>query len=142
MKPRPSNRDKAGRAWGVDLPEWVVRLAEACDAHGVRGTAARLTVSPALLSLAINHKHHSSYGFVERRVHAILMAEILECPALGLISTAQCREEQNTPFISVNPLAVAVYRACRNGCRHYLKNREEDHAAQSDSLRGGKAGRH
>lgn len=142
MKPRPSNRDKARAAWGADLPEWVLRLAEACDAHGVRGTAAKLKVSPALLSLAINHKHHSDYAFAEQRTRAMLMAEILECPALGLIRAAQCREEQNIAFTSVNPLAVAVYRACRNGCRHYPKNREEDHAAQSDSPRGGKAGCH
>lgn len=83
---------------------------------------------PGPLSLAINHKHHSSYGFVEQRTRAMLMAEILECPALGLISAAQCREEQRKPFTSVNPLAVAVYRACRNGCRHYL-SKEKNHAA-------------
>lgn len=125
---RLSNLDKARAAWGAEPPEWVLRLAEACDAHGVRGTAAKLKASPALLSLAINHKHHSGYGFVEQRTRAMLMAEILECPALGLISAAQCRDEQEKPFTSVNPLAVAVYRACRNGCRHYLQ-KEKNHAA-------------
>ena len=90
---RQGNVDKARAAWGANLPEWVLRLAEACDAHGVRGTAAKLKTSPALLSLAINHKHHSSYGFVEQRTRAMLMAEILECPALGLTDGIRAREE-------------------------------------------------
>lgn len=124
---RLSNMDKARAAWGAEPPEWVLCLAETCDTHGVRGTAAKLKTSPALLSLAINHRYHAGYGFVERRTRAMLMAEILECPALGLISAAQCREEQKKPFTSVNPLAVAVYRACRNGCRHYLQ--EKNHVA-------------
>lgn len=124
----PSNVDKARAAWGADMPGWVQSLAEACDAHGVRGAAGKLKTSPALLSLVINHKYRSSCDFVEARVRAVLMAEILDCPALGLISAAQCREQQQRPFTSVNPLAVAVYRACRNGCRHYHK-KEKSNAA-------------
>lgn len=116
------------RAWGEDAPVWLVRLAHACDARSVRQVAESLKVSPALVSRAINCRYHASLDFLAGRVRAMLMTEIVACPALGLISAAQCQDEQRKPFVSASPLAVSVYRACRNGCRYYLP-KGENHAA-------------
>lgn len=117
------------RAWGEDAPTWLVRLAQACDARSVRRVAESLKVSPALVSRAINCRYHASLDFLAGRVRAMLMTEIVACPALGLISAAQCRDEQRKPFVSANPVSVSVYRACRNGCRHFLPRKEKNHAA-------------
>lgn len=48
-----TNREKAEAAWGVPLPDWIEKLATACDGKGLRKTAADLSVSPAIVSLAI-----------------------------------------------------------------------------------------
>ena len=124
---KPTNADKAREAWGT-VPDWIERLAEACDAAGLNQTAMKIGLSPALVSLVIRRRHHATYAFAEARVRGMLMTPIIPCPVLGLISTTQCREEQQKPFTSINPLAVAVYRACRGGCRHWAA-KEHDHAA-------------
>ena len=116
MSTRPNNVTKASAAWGSP-PDWVLALALACDAHGVRGTAARLGLSPALVSLCIRHAHHGPYTHAEQRVRAGLMTAVRTCPVLGEITADHCLTEQRKPFTSANPLAVAVYRACR-GCQH------------------------
>lgn len=117
------------RAWGDGAPAWLVHLARACDARSVRQVAESLKVSPALVSRVINGRYHAPPGFLAGRVRAMLMTEIVTCPALGVISAAQCQEEQAKPFVSASPLAVSVYRACRNGCRYFLPKKEKDHAA-------------
>lgn len=120
---------RAKAAWGGAMPDWILRLAQACDASSVRQVACAIKVSPALVSRVINARYHASLDFLAGRVRAMLMAEIVACPALGLISAAQCREEQTRPFVSASPLAVSVYRACRNGCRHFQPKQEKNHAA-------------
>ena len=124
---KPTNVDKATTAWGT-VPDWVQALAEACDTHGLNQAAGQISLSPALVSLVIRKKHHASYSHAEARVRNMLMTPIVSCPVLGLISAEQCREEQKKPFTSVNPLAVAVYRARRGG-RHTAERKDKTHAA-------------
>jgi len=124
---KPSNADKARDAWGT-VPDWVQRLAEACDTGGLNQTAKKIKMSPALVSLVIRKKHHATYAKAEARVREMLMTPIISCPVLGLISAEQCHSEQQKPFTSINPLAVAVYKGCRGGCRHWAA-KEHDHAA-------------
>ncbi|WP_165078102.1 MULTISPECIES: transcriptional regulator [unclassified Desulfovibrio] len=122
---------RAKAAWGAAVPDWILRLAQACDARSVRQVAVSIKVSPALVSRVINARYHASLDFLAGRVRAMLMAEIVACPALGMISAAECQEQQGKPFVSASPLAVSVYRACRNGCRHYNPQKQErkNHAA-------------
>ena len=117
--------ERARAAWGAAAPDWILRLAEACDARSIRQVAVSIKVSPALVSRVINARYAASLDFLAGRVRAMLMAEILACPALGMISAAQCQEEQGKPFVSASPLAVSVYRACRNGCRHFNPQKQE-----------------
>lgn len=124
-----SNAAKARLGWGADLPDWVLRLAEECDAGGLNKTAAKMQLSPALVSLVIRKMHHADYAYAEARVRGMLMTPIISCPVLGLISAEQCRDQQQKPFMSVNPLAVAVYRACRGGCRYYAAQKGGTYAA-------------
>ena len=66
-----TNREKAEAAWGVPLPDWIEKLATACDGKGLRKTAADLSVSPAIASLAIR-RNRAKLDFIERRVKDIL----------------------------------------------------------------------
>ena len=124
---KPTNADKARDAWG-EVPDWVQRLAETCDTGGLNQTARKIKMSPALVSLVIRKRHHATYAQAEARVREMLMTPIISCPVLGLISAEQCHSEQQKPFTSINPLAVAVYKACRGGCRHWAA-KEHYHAA-------------
>lgn len=116
--------DKARAAWGCDpregtaLPDWVRALAEACDETSLRKTAAKLDVSPAIISLAVGNKREN-LEFIKARVEGRLMVTMVACPVLGVMGINECLQEQARPFSSANPFRVQRYRACRNGCPHY-----------------------
>jgi hypothetical protein len=112
-----TNLDKALAAWG-DTPDWVRRLAEECDRTSLRRTAARIGVSPAYVSIALNRRR-AELGFVQARAERALPAGGLACPVLGEISGADCAREQAAPFSSANPVRVRLYSACRGGCPHF-----------------------
>ena len=63
---RASNLDKALAAW-EEVPDWVRLLAEECDRASLRRTAARIGVSAAFISLALN-KMRENLDFVRARV--------------------------------------------------------------------------
>lgn len=119
-----SAMDKARVAWGANMPDWIKALAEACDEAGLRKTAAKLDVSPAMASLAINRKR-TDLSFIKYPVEKILMITMVACPVIGVMGRHECLREQTKPYSSANPLRVQLYRACRNGCPHY---REKPHA--------------
>lgn len=109
---------KAIAAWGTEMPAWVRTLAIACHGASLRKIAARLDVSPAIVSLAINKKRQD-LDFIKSRVEQHLMTVQFGCPVLGVISGNRCLEEQAKPFSSVNPQRVQLYKACRGGCVYF-----------------------
>ena len=113
-----TNHEKAEAAWGSSLPGWVEKLAAACDATSVRKVAADMEVSPAIVSLTIRNKHHAPLDFIENKVKSLLDLSILPCPILGMISRKDCKDNQQKPFSSINPIAVQLFRACRGGCKY------------------------
>ncbi|MDR1359464.1 MAG: transcriptional regulator [Deltaproteobacteria bacterium] len=112
-----ANLDKALAAWG-EAPEWVRLLAKECDRTSLRRAAARIGVSPAYVSLALNRRR-AELGFVQVRAESALLAQNVACPVLGEISGAECVRERAAPFSSANPLRVRLYAACRNGCKYF-----------------------
>jgi hypothetical protein len=115
---------KAEAAWGERMPAWVRALAEACGERGMRKVAARLDVSPAIISLAVN-KERENLEWIKGKVEAVLMVTIVACPVLGVMGKNECEQEQARPFSGANPLRVQLYRACRNGCPHYKEINDE-----------------
>lgn len=110
-----TNREKAEAAWGTPLPDWIEKLATACDGKGLRKTAADLSVSPAIVSLAIR-RGRAKLDFIRSRVEHLLGISIIPCPVLGLISRKECRDNQQKPFSSINPIEVQLFRSCRGSC--------------------------
>lgn len=122
----PSLFHKATMAWGTSIPDWIRALAESCDESSLRKTAAKLRVSPAIVSLAINNQREN-LEWIKGKVEAILMVTIITCPVLGIMGINECLREQAKPFNSANPLRVQLYRACRNGCPYYKEKSHEHH---------------
>ena len=118
-----SAMDKAVAAWGVNMPDWIKALAEACDEAGLRKTALKLNASPAIVSLAISNKREK-LDFIKAKVEAVLMVTMVACPVRGIMGRDECLREQAKPFSSVNPQRVQLYRACRDGCPYYKEKKK------------------
>lgn len=118
MSPRTLHAAAKAAAQWHPVPDWVAALASACDASGLRATAARLGVSPALVSLTIGNQQRST-EMIEPRVRSRIMAPMRACPELGLIEEAACLHQQAQPLVTSNPARLALYRACRGGCPFY-----------------------
>jgi hypothetical protein len=114
--------EKARAAWGRRPPDWIRVLVESCEEHSLRGTAEKLNLSPASVSLAVNRKREN-LDFIKAKVETVLMVTIVTCPVMGVMGKADCEREQAKPFSSANPLRVQLYRACRNGCPHFRGGR-------------------
>lgn len=109
------NRAVAG--WNGVPPEWIMELARECDARSVRRVADELGVSPALVSRAVNNRHHAPLTFLQQRVEGCFLGQDIPCPVLGTITGKQCLEERSRPFSSVNPIRVQLARTCPE-CEH------------------------
>lgn len=132
--------EKARAAWGVHMPDWVKALAEACDEAGLRKTAAKLHVSSAMASLAINRKR-IDLSFIKYPVEKTLMVTMVACPVLGVMGRDECLREQAKPFSSVNPLRVQLFKTCRGGCPYYKEKNHVERTDQGSGKRHRRSGR-
>lgn len=114
--------DIASAAWGADLPDWVARLAEECRAASQNKVAARMNRSASLVSAVLRNKYAGDLTAVEEIVRGLFFSKTVECPALGEISSATCRDwmQAATRFSNINSERVRMYRACR-GCPRMKK---------------------
>lgn len=111
-----SKIDIARAAWGAELPDWVEAMAAACDDSSQNAVAKRLELSAAAVSTVIKRTYQArDYSNIEQVVRGVLMAETLDCPALGELQKDKClrwRKRAKEPVPS-NPLRRRMYRACR-----------------------------
>jgi len=105
----------AREAWGEDPPDWVLRLAEECARSSQVKVAARLERSGATVSQVLRNKYAARLDAFEEVVRGVLMNATVQCPALGEISTAQCRQwmGHSRTYTNANSERVRMYRACR-----------------------------
>lgn len=116
--------DNVARGWGVDAPDWVIRLAEECAASSQRQVAARLDRSVALVNRVIKNRYAGDLAAVEDCVRGVFMNATIECPALGSIPSNECRDWQRKSrrFGNANMLRVRMFRACN----HCPRNNKEE----------------
>lgn len=112
--------------WGESLPDWVAALAEACQSSSQSRVAERIGRSPAVVSQVLRAKYPGDLRAVEDLVRGALMSGTVECPALGLVPTHECRGwmVKARTFGNTNALRVRMYRACR-ACPRFTKGGEE-----------------
>ncbi|MEA2755131.1 MAG: hypothetical protein QOJ54_1420 [Aliidongia sp.] len=104
-------------------PEWMVILrAEVKRLGSIQAVAHRIGYSRTVVSLVLAGK----YGKSTEPLALAVMTRLtqLVCPVLGEISGDACALNQNAPFRANNPRNIALYRACRSGCRHSFIQRE------------------
>jgi hypothetical protein len=103
-------------------PDWKRALRQAVDRDGLKTVARQLGRSKSCLSGVLSGNYKAETTRIEERVRGALMNLRLECPVLGEIAPGVCQDWQEKPFAATNPERVAVYRACRAGCRHFRRS--------------------
>lgn len=108
---------RAKAAWGEAMPDWVERLALACEASSQARVATQLNRSPALVSNVLTNRYAGNLAAVEEVVRGVFMAAHVACPALGEIASSTCQDwrRQSHKMHTHNAQRVAMFRAC-NRC--------------------------
>lgn len=119
MRQKADNITKATVAWGEQLPDWIVVLAEACDMESQAAVAKRLGYSGSTVSQVLSNSYDKGdVAKFEQIVRGALMAETVICPIIGEMTRDVCLNWQKRPFSTTNSNAVRMFQACRNGCPH------------------------
>lgn len=115
-----SSLETARAAWGENLPAWVKRLAEECDAPGSsqNKVARAIRYSPAVVSSVLRGTYKGDSTAVERAVRGAFLGDTVYCPIDGEIGADRCNAQQRAPLCTGNTRAIQLYRACRAGCPH------------------------
>lgn len=100
-------------------PSWIATLRAAVDRSSIRQVARQIDLSPTAISQVLSGKYRARTDGIAARVRDHLMAQDVDCPVLGRITTARCDVEQREPFSTANPVAICRYRACRSGCPRF-----------------------
>ncbi|WP_235829723.1 hypothetical protein [Frigidibacter oleivorans] len=106
----------ARASWGDDIPDWVMVLAKECATSSQTKVAALMNRSPALVSTVLRAKYAGDMSAVEEVVRGVFMNSTVRCPALGIISTAACRDwmARSRSFSNENSERVRMFKACRS----------------------------
>lgn len=112
----PTFVEKATAAWGEQMPEWILVLAEACDRTTQRRAAEQIGYAPSAVSAVIANKYKGDMEAVCTATQGAFMNKTVECPVLGEIPANQCLEYQRREFRPINQTRVMLYHACRRGC--------------------------
>lgn len=119
---KQTNVASARAAWGDELPDWVLVLAEECDATSQLKAAGRIGYSTSAVCNVLKRKYGTENGFggdlqaVEQAVRGALLDATVICPVAGELPAHVCLDYQRQPFRSTNAQRVKLYRACRSGC--------------------------
>lgn len=135
-KTKLDNVAKAQAAWGNDMPDWIIALAEACNAETQAAVARKLSYSGSTVSQVLSNTYQlGDMARVEAIVRGALMAENISCPVIGDMGRDVCQGWQKRPFSTASANAVRMYQACRNGCPHSRITPQTDHRkANADAL--------
>lgn len=111
-----ANVNRALRAWGKAIPDWVKVLAERCDSHSSQTkVAAELEISPSAVNQVLARAYKGRIDRIEAKVRGVYMRAVVACPVLGEISTRDCLDNQAKArtFKATNPLRRALFTACK-----------------------------
>ena len=106
---------KARKCWGDDLPSWVERLAEACNAKSQSAVAKRLGVSVSMISYVVGNKYTGDMERMAEICRGAFERATVDCPALGEIPPATCANWAGRAdrLRGSNNQNARMFRACR-----------------------------
>lgn len=111
-------------AWGDEPPEWIAALFDFASKHGYRAAGDQIGYSPSVVSLVLAGRYPGRLDRVENAARKVLIDGIRACPVLGQIAAGTCRRYRSSEPPTTSPLALATWRACRNGCPHFKGGRD------------------
>jgi DNA-binding transcriptional regulator YdaS (Cro superfamily) len=100
------------------MSDWSAALREECEKTSQVAVARRLGISASTINQILKGVYKGNLTRFETLVRGELMRETVVCPVMGEITKRRCHDEQRRPFAVTNPVRVAVWRACRDGCPH------------------------
>lgn len=107
--------------------DWLIALRTACEQKTQSAVAKRLGVSAAQVSLVLKSAYDGDINRIKSLVEGILMGRKLVCPIMDVITTAKCREIQETYTSPGGPwLFDMMHKACRSGCPHSRLEKDYD----------------
>ena len=117
----------AERAWGKDLPDWVLALANACAATSQNRVAQDLDRSASLVSNVLRRKYPGDMAAIEERVRGVYMRAVVQCPVLGDLPTDRCQmwRKRSRRLEGHNTQRVQMFKAC-NRCPVNTKEIPDD----------------
>ncbi|MFD2676048.1 transcriptional regulator [Camelimonas lactis] len=116
---------RAQTAWGADIPDEVVTLAEACTSQSANSVAKRIGYSNAVVSTILGNKYRGDVAKVFAAIRGALMGETVLCPILDEIGRDRCLSEQKRPFEATNSTRARLYHACKR-CEHRVQREVTD----------------
>jgi hypothetical protein len=118
--------ETAREAWGTELPDWVLRLAEECGRTSQNAVAKRLGRSGAMVSQIIRRNYKARLDNIEELVRGALMNGTHVCPARGEIPMDECQQwrARARNFSGHNMQQVRMYRACTK-CPRFMAEASE-----------------
>lgn len=106
--------------WGGHPPPWVVALAAAADAHGLKAVGGQLGYSKTALSLALRNRYRGGTDAIAAKVTAALTAApaapARDCPVLGAVTPARCAEGRRVS--TTHSLLAGLLRLHCPTCRY------------------------
>lgn len=108
-----SNRERAEVAWGIDMPRWVMLLADAADRTSQRAVADRIDRSSGYVSRLINRNYAGSYEEAETIIRAAFGEEMVDCPVTGMpIPLQACVRNRRRTQPTQNWFHLRLKRTC------------------------------
>lgn len=120
------NVARAKDAWGDELPNWVLKMAEDCNRTSQSKVGRRLGVSASLVSQTISRKYPGDMTRIRELAQGEYERATVPCPVLGEIAPLACRRWQAKAerLRTGNNQNARMFRACRI-CPHCKKNEEQ-----------------
>lgn len=116
--------DIARAAWGAEVPDWILRLAQECAASTQRRVAEQLGRSAGLISQVLRNKYPGDMASIEDAVRGAFMNATVDCPALGNLPTDECQAWRKKARSGVRTNALRVRMI--NACLKCPRNQKED----------------
>lgn len=103
---------------GVLSADVKAALAAAVERMGSQTkVAADLGVSSPVISTLLKDKYTGNVAAMETRIRGQYMAETVDCPVMGALSSRDCLDYQSRPPAFTNPVRAALSRSCKS-CPH------------------------
>ena len=116
---KPSAMGLVQEHWGADAPQWVKKLASACDDESQAAVARKIRKSASLVNMVLKNRYTGDLKGLESRVNAAFSKVTVQCPIIGSISGETCLQHQAKPYNPGNHIAVRLFKACR-GCPYRI----------------------